>query len=150
MVGKIVPEPFTKTQNWAYLWISLPNGIKFKVLTTCFDPILTFFKKQEVWNWPFCLIFSIILEEKKLSMLYSINWSNFIVSLPLRLEIFGNMYIDYDYICYPVYEVINFEIYLSFFIKPFPYSTKKSGQEFNILGTERVFNKNFSSLLIGF
>ena len=40
-----------------------------------------------------------------------------IVLLPLFIEIFGNMFIVIVF--YPVCDVINFEIYLSFLIKPF-------------------------------
>ena len=31
VVGKLVPEPFLKNENWAYLWI---NSLKF--YTVCF------------------------------------------------------------------------------------------------------------------
>ena len=55
-------------------------------------------------------------------MLYSINSPSLIVSLPLLMEISG--YICIVIICYPVCDVINFEIYLSFLIKPFSYMTK--------------------------
>ena len=50
-------------------------------------------------------------------MLYSINLTNFIASLPLLLEILGNMYIAI--VCYPGCDVINFEINLIFLIEPF-------------------------------
>ena len=50
-------------------------------------------------------------------MLYPINWQNFIVSSPLILEIIGNMYIVV--ICFPVYDVLHFEINLSFLTKQF-------------------------------
>ena len=53
MVEKLVPDPFMKNQNWAYLWIEdvedvikfvfivcssrgLPKYIKIKVPSTCF------------------------------------------------------------------------------------------------------------------
>ena len=50
-------------------------------------------------------------------MLYSINWPNFIVWLPLLLEILGNMCIAIVY--YPGCDVMNFEINFIFLIKPF-------------------------------
>ena len=39
-------------------------------------------------------------------------------------------------ICCPDYDVINFEIKLSFFIKQFSYMTKKSGQKCKYLGNK--------------
>ena len=55
--------------------------------------------------------------------LYSINWSNLIVWLPLFLEILGNMYIAI--VCQPGCDVINIENNLIFLINPFLYMTKK-------------------------
>ena len=54
-----------------------------------------------------------------------INWPNFIVWMLLFLEILGNMYIVI--ICFPVRDVINFEINLGFLNKPFFYMTKNVG-----------------------
>ena len=54
---------------------------------------------------------------KMFLMLYSINWPNFIVWLPLLLEILSNMCIAI--ICYPGCDVIDFEINLIFLIEPF-------------------------------
>ena len=61
MVEKLVPDPFLKNQNWAYLWINslkfyrvcfycmaswgLLKHIEIKLQTTCFHLILSFFKK---------------------------------------------------------------------------------------------------------
>ena len=56
-------------------------------------------------------------------MLDSINWPNFIVWLPLRLEILGNM--CNVIICFPVCDVVNFDINLNFLSKPFSYITTK-------------------------
>ena len=55
-------------------------------------------------------------------ILYSINWSNFIVWLSLLLEILGNMCIAI--ICKPGCDVINSKINLIFLIKPFLYLSK--------------------------
>ena len=60
-------------------------------------------------------------------MLYSINWPNFIVWLPLLLEILGNMCIAIVY--FPGCDDINFEINLIFLIKLFFSMTKKSRQK---------------------
>ena len=62
--------------------------------------------------------------------LYSVQLPNIIDWLPLLLEILGNVCIVI--ICYPVCDVINFEIKVSFAIKPFSYVTKKSRQKFKL------------------
>ena len=48
-------------------------------------------------------------------------------------------------ICFPVYDVINFEINLGFLIKPFSY-TKKSGQKFKNLNNEKSFLVDIESI----
>ena len=57
-------------------------------------------------------------------MLHSINWRNFIVWLPLFLEILDNMCIAI--VCYLGCDIINFKINLIFLIKAFLYMTKKA------------------------
>ena len=64
---------------------------------------------------------------KKICGSYSINWFSLIVRLHLLLEILGNVCIMIT--SYLAYEVINFQIKLSFLIKPFIYMTKMSGQK---------------------
>ena len=60
--------------------------------------------------------------------LYSINWPNFIVWLPLFLEALGN--ICFATICFPGYDVISFQMNLIFLIKPFLYRTKRQNLEY--------------------
>ena len=72
---------------------------------------------------------------KMFLMLYSINWPHFIVWLPLRLEILGNMCIKI--ICEPGCDVIKFEINLIFLIKPFCYIAKKSRRKLKYLGNKK-------------
>ena len=60
---------------------------------------------------------------KILLMLYSVYWSDFIVYLPLLLEILDNMCIVIS--CCSVCDVITFEINHSFPIKSFFYITNK-------------------------
>ena len=69
------------------------------------------------------------LYKKKICyILYWSNyWSNFIVWLLLLLEISGNICLVFVY--YPVCDVVNFEINLSFFVKLFSYITKKTKQK---------------------
>ena len=82
-------------------------------------------------------------------VLYSIDGPNFIFWLPLLLEILDNICIII--ICCPVCDVINFEINLSFPIKPFFLCNLKVrtksyiSQEWNELLTWN--KKRFSSLL---
>ena len=54
--------------------------------------------------------------------------------------------------CCPVCDVINFEISLSFLIKPLSYMTKKSVQDknVNILRTKRAFNMKYKAFSIIF
>ena len=54
---------------------------------------------------------------KMFLMLYSINWSNFIVWLPLLLEKLGNTCIKI--FCSPGCDVMDFEINFIFLIEPF-------------------------------
>ena len=49
---------------------------------------------------------------KMFLMLDSVNWPNFIVGLPLLLEILGTMCITV--VCLPGCDIINFELTLSF------------------------------------
>ena len=48
-------------------------------------------------------------------LLYFINWLNFIVWLPLLLEIFGEICISF--VCFSSCDVMNFEINLIFLLK---------------------------------
>ena len=64
---------------------------------------------------------------KMLLMLYSINWPNLIVWLPLLLEILGNMCIAIVY--YPGCDVMGFEINLIFLIEPFFLPDHKSWEK---------------------
>ena len=74
---------------------------------------------------------------KMFLMLLSINRPNFIVWLPLLLEILGNMFITIA--CWPDCDVIKFEIKLITLIKPFWYMTKKSRQKLKHLENGKSF-----------
>ena len=74
---------------------------------------------------------------KMLLKLHPINWTNFIVWLPLLLQILGNMCIII--VCYPGCDAIKFEINLIFLIKPFYYMTKKSRQKPKYLEKAKSF-----------
>ena len=94
----------------------------FSKMLISFYLIESFFKNQkEVWNYPPCLIFCMIFEEKNLSCYIPLRYS---------IEIFGN--ICTAIICFSINDVNIFEINFSFLINLF---SKNS----NILKTERAF-----------
>ena len=74
---------------------------------------------------------------KMFLMLHSTNWANFIVWLPLLLEILGNMCITI--VCKPCCVVNKFVIDLIFLIELFSCMTKKSRQKFKYLENEKSF-----------
>ena len=77
-------------------------------------------------------------------MLYSLNWSNSIVWLPIPLETSGTMCIVI--LCYQVNDFIIFYIYLNFLLKLFSY-TAMSQERKEVL---RWNKKHFSSFLKDF
>ena len=70
-------------------------------------------------------------------LLYSINWPNFIVWLPLLCEILGNMCIAI--VCKPGWTSWIFKSTLSFWSSRFSYMTKKSWQKPKCLENEKSF-----------
>ena len=81
---------------------------------------------------------------KMFLILYSINWPNFIVWLPLIFEILGNICIAI--VCFLDRDVINSEINLIFLIKPFFHMTRKSWQKFKHLDNEKSFLGEIKSI----
>ena len=79
-----------------------------------------------------CIIFP-----EKCVKLYSINWANLIIWLPLHLEIFGNICIANVY--EPVCDVMNFDVNLIFPTKPLLYLMKKSQQKLKYLVNKKSF-----------
>ena len=141
MVEKLFPDPFLKNQNWVYLWI---NSLKFYALcfycmliwglskyiennlqTTCFTLYKAFLKNKK-WCGT-SLHFQHGFWRKIFLLLYSINWPNFIVRLPLFREMLGNMCIVI--VCWPSCDVINFENHFVFIIKPFFLHDQKAGRK---------------------
>ena len=114
-----------------------------KKQNTEWNPRLLIQKYAQFWFFKKCLglvsppCFVHDFSRKKFHMLDSINWPNFILWFPLLLEISGNMCTVIN--CYPVCDVINFEIYLSFLIKSFSYMTKNSEQKRKFLKNKRGF-----------
>ena len=69
-------------------------------------------------------------------MLYSINWPNVFVWLPLLCEILGSMYMQ---LFVNQVDAISFKINRIFLIKPFLYMTQKSRQKLKNLEKEKSF-----------
>ena len=111
--GETIPRPFYKIQNWVYLWI---KSLNFYTVCTCakskaierhWDHIL------KPWSRPLAItscnvrlfwktnkdvyLFSLphflhdFLGKKPFLLIYSINWPNLVIWLPLLREILGNM-----------------------------------------------------------
>ena len=74
---------------------------------------------------------------KMLFMSSPTNWPNLILWLLLLLKILGDNCTKT--VCQPSSDVIKFEIYLIFLIKPFQYMTKKSRQKLKYLENEKSF-----------
>ena len=80
---KLFPDPFLKSQNWAYLWINclkfyaicfycipslgLSKSIEIKLQTFRFYLQKAFLKSKKVWSQSPCLILYMIFKEKYLS-----------------------------------------------------------------------------------
>ena len=144
---KSSPNSFYKNQNWAYRWINILKCYKLccydmskssskcpsvQVLTTCFYLTWSFFFKKKGGLGLVSLSHFLHDFWRKIFLtLYAIKWLNLIAWLPLLLEILGNMCIIIT--CFPVCDVIKFEITFSFLIKPFSYMTKASEQRKELL-----------------
>ena len=139
MAEELVPDSFLKGQNWVYLWINSFMQILFMVTsrgvskcietivqTTCFYLIWSFFKQRglELVSLPH---FRHVLWGKIFPTLYSINWPNCIIWLPLLFEMLGNM-------CTAIVCLPN-QSYLSVF----PNDQKSQDKIWNILGTKIFF-----------
>ena len=85
---------------------------------------------------------------KLFPMLYSINWPNFIVWVPLFLEISSNICIVI--VSFPVFDVTNFEIYLKFLIKVFSYVIKKSEEKLKYPKIDRSLFQSFRRFFLIF
>ena len=132
MVEELFPDPFPKNQNWVYLMI---NSLKFYTVCFYFMPSWELSKDIETRFQTTFALYKAFFEHKKRSetslsasfseyfwrkiflLLYSINWPNLIVWLPLLRGVLGNMCIVT--VCEPGCDVINFEINLIFLLMPF-------------------------------
>ena len=84
------------------------------------------------------------VSRKMFLMLYSTNWSNFIVWMSLLLEIMDNICVVI--ICQPACDVIKFQINLIFLIKLFCCMTKNSRQKLKHLENEKSFWSEIKSI----
>ena len=92
----------------------------------------------------FSTIFCVWFLRNMFLMLYSTNWPNFIVWMPLILDILGNM--CFPIVCFPGCGVYILILALSFklpnlilFIKPFFCMTEKSRPKFKYLDKKKSF-----------
>ena len=139
MVGKLVRDPSIKNQNLTYPLIN-----SLKCYTVCFYCVLKWrFTKTylKLRSWPLALTYIKLFQKNKEMFGTSLpasfsasflkkNISHVILTdvigwLPSLLDILGS--ICFVIICLLFCNVINFEINLSFIIKPLYYMTKKSG-----------------------
>ena len=111
-----ISRPFFS--NWG-----LPNILKLRCWPLAFTSYKAFLKNEKGSGSSLPVSVSTWFWRKPFLMLYSINWPNVIVWLPLRLEIFGNIYIVI--ICVPVCDAINFKIAVHILTKPFSYMARK-------------------------
>ena len=88
--------------------------------------------------------FVCVFSRKTFLILYYINWPNFIFWLPLLLEISGNMSIVI--FCYTIFDVINFEIFLSLLIKSFSYMIEYSVKKLKYFKKEKSFKGEIKSI----
>ena len=85
---------------------------------------------------------------KMFLMLHSINWPNFIVPLPLFLEILGNMCITI--VCWSGFDVIKSEINLVFLISRFATWPKSQEKKLKYLENEKSFWGGIKSIFYHF
>ena len=114
------PLFFKKSLIWSWNRWSAPS---FQYILVVLD--LNIQWEQTVWNFSL----SICDFSRKHSSLY--------ILLSLLLEISGNICIVI--VCFPVFDVTNFQSYLSFIIKLFSYMAKKSEQKCKYLENEKSF-----------
>ena len=65
--------------------------ITFQTVDPDIWPILIFHKLELVFHQILFMIFSSMIFLRKIFLLYSINWPNFVVWLPFPLNLLGNM-----------------------------------------------------------
>ena len=111
------------------------NFITFQTIDPEISLILNFWKKDLGLVCPPHFVHNV--SRKIFLMFYSLNWPNFIVLLLFILEISSKMLIPVA--CFPVCDVIKFEIHVSFVIKLFSYITKKAEQKFKFFKNKKSF-----------
>ena len=106
------------------------------------DMLILIFIKKDLEIFPYRVLYT-IFREKCFSCYISLTDQ---ISFHICV---GNMCIAI--ICFPGFDVINFEINLIFLIEPFFYISKKLRQKFKYLRNKKIwFKKHFSSFLKGF
>ena len=142
MVEKLVPDPFIKIKILAYLWIDSIKCYKvcfycmFKSRSTAFPLYKTFFIKNKA-----------SVELVPLRHFLADFWREiFLMLCFIHFTSRDTSDMCIIIICCPVCDVINFENNHSFPIKPFLYTTKKSGQKYKYLKNEKSFKHERKSI----
>ena len=124
----------------------LTDTIKNKLYETsdCWSRDMFNFDFKKGSGSSFSTTFSVWFSRKIFFILHSINYTNFIVWLPLlHWDISKNVCCNFRYqFC----DVINFEIYLSFLTKPFSSMSKSSEQKLKYLKKERTFSGEMKTI----
>ena len=114
-----------RESTWGKMNLAYNKNLLHKTFDKC--SILIF----EKWVWKVSRPHS-VYDFQIFFMLSSINWPKFFDWLPIAV------------VCFPDFDVINFEINLIFLTKPFFYMTKRSRQKFKYLENEIAsFLKSF-------
>ena len=149
MVEKLVPDPFIKTKiehnSESTVWHVIKFGSnvfssrdlpKYGADHLPLNKVKLFLKKRDL-ELVSLHYFLHDFKNKTFLTLHFINWPNFILWLPLLLDILCNICIVN--VCCQDYDIIIFEINRTFLIKPFFSMIKMSGQKYKYLKNEKSF-----------
>ena len=146
------------TQMWLRSWLGIhvdwqsetsyslllsPSGglqkyIQIKLLSTCFCFIFeAFIKNKKGLELLSLAHFLHGFSQKIFLTICSINWLIFIVWLTLLFEISGNMFMVI--ICVLFFDIISLILTIAFLSSRFPAWSKRSGQKFKYLNSEKRF-----------
>ena len=149
MVEKLVPGPFIKTKIEHNSESTVWNVTKFgSNMFSSRDPPkyvadhlplnkVKLFLKKRYLKLVSLHYFLQHFKSKIFLTQYFINWPNFILWLPLLLDMLCNICIVN--VCCQDCDIIIFKINRTFLIKPFFYMTKKLGQKYKYLKNEKRF-----------
>ena len=128
---KLIPDPFLKNENWAYLSLDQQSEILYNIFLL-YIQVEDYRNILKLTSWPLAFTsYQAFLKNKKRSktnlfvVFPTLLLKNNVSHVILLLEILGYSCIVITY--FPVDKFINFEINISFLIKSLSYMTKKVG-----------------------